>query len=126
MSAPTLDQGADGVPVGRAMLLAAGVAVVLALAVSASVYLSMLNHGHSFARMFGWQLGNWGYWALLAPLVLKAGERLGAGQAGAAGPGSLDTGRAGAHGAARDRGRGVHRDGAAVLSARDSDRSSAL
>jgi two-component system, LytTR family, sensor kinase len=80
MSAPTPDPHATGLPVGRAMLLAGGVAVVLALAVSASVYLSMLNHGHSFARMFGWQIGNWGYWALLAPLVLKAGERLGGGQ----------------------------------------------
>ena len=68
---------ADTLPIGRAMLLAAGVATVLALAVSAAVYLSMLHHGHSFARMFGWQLGNWGFWALLAPLVLKTGERLG-------------------------------------------------
>ena len=66
-------------PLGRATLLAGSVAVLLALAVSVSVYLSMLHHGHSFARMFGWQLGNWGYWALLAPLVLKAGERLGSG-----------------------------------------------
>ena len=71
---------ADRLPVGRAMLLAGGVAVALALAVSASVYLSMLNHGHSFPRMFGWQLGNWGFWALLAPLVLKAGARVGQGQ----------------------------------------------
>ena len=66
-------------PLGRATLLAVSVAVLLALAVSVSVYLSMLHHGHSFARMFGWQLGNWGYWALLAPLVLRAGERLGSG-----------------------------------------------
>ena len=80
MSAPATGAHADGLPIGRAMLLAAGVAVVLALAVSASVYLSMLDHGHSFARMFGWQMGNWGYWALLAPLALKAGERLGGGQ----------------------------------------------
>jgi sensor histidine kinase YesM len=62
------------------MLLAGGAAVALALAVSASVYLSMLNHGHSFPRMFGWQLGNWGFWALVAPLVLSAGARLGHGR----------------------------------------------
>ena len=80
MTAPLQDPRADGLPVGRAMLLAGGVVVTLALAVSASVYLSMLNHGHSFARMFGWQLGNWGYWALVAPLVLKAGARLGLGR----------------------------------------------
>jgi two-component system, LytTR family, sensor kinase len=67
----------DTIPIGRAMLLAAGVSVVFALAVSAAVYLSMLDHGHSFPRMFGWQLSNWAYWALLAPLVLKTGERLG-------------------------------------------------
>jgi signal transduction histidine kinase len=73
------DAHADSLPLGRATLLAVSVAVLLALAVSASVYLSMLHHGHSFARMFGWQLGNWGYWALLAPLVLRAGERLGSG-----------------------------------------------
>ena len=73
------DAHADGLPLGRATLLAVSVAVLLALAVSVSVYLSMLHHGHSFARMFGWQLGNWGYWALLAPLVLRAGERLGSG-----------------------------------------------
>jgi two-component system LytT family sensor kinase len=71
---------ADTLPIGRAMLLAGGVAVVLALTVSATVYLSMLDHGHSFARMLGWQLGNWGYLAFLAPLVLKMGERLGGGQ----------------------------------------------
>ena len=73
------DAHADGLPLGRATLLAVSIAVLLALAVSVSVYLSMLHHGHSFARMFGWQLGNWGYWALLAPLVLRAGERLGSG-----------------------------------------------
>ena len=73
------DSHTDALPLGRATLLAGSVAVLLALAVSVSVYLSMLHHGHSFARMFGWQLGNWGYWALLAPLVLRAGERLGSG-----------------------------------------------
>ena len=73
------DAHADTLPLGRATLLTVSVAVLLALAVSVSVYLSMLHHGHSFARMFGWQLGNWGYWALLAPLVLRAGERLGSG-----------------------------------------------
>ena len=79
MTVPLRDLRA-GFPVGRAMLLAGGVAVTLALAVSASVYLSMLNHGHSFPRMFGWQLGNWGFWALLAPLVLTAGARVGQAQ----------------------------------------------
>ena len=77
MGSPATGEHADSLPIGRAMLLATGIAVVLALAVSAAVYLSMLHHGHSFVRMFGWQLGNWGYWALLAPLVLKTGERLG-------------------------------------------------
>ncbi|HZM63369.1 MAG TPA: histidine kinase [Vicinamibacterales bacterium] len=61
-------------PIGRSMLLGAGVAIALALAVAGSVYLSMINHGHSFARLFAWQLGSWGFWALVAPLVLRLGS----------------------------------------------------
>jgi two-component system LytT family sensor kinase len=68
---------ADVFPPRRTVLLVFGVAVLLALPVSASAYLSMLGHGHSFARMFVWQLGNWGYFALLAPAVLRAGARMG-------------------------------------------------
>jgi two-component system LytT family sensor kinase len=76
MDAATTSHETDGFPVVRAMLLACGVALVLALVVSAQIYLSMLGHGHSFARLFGWQLGNWGFWGLVTPLVLHLGGRL--------------------------------------------------
>jgi two-component system LytT family sensor kinase len=66
---------ANAFPIGKSMLVSFGVAIILALAVAASVYLSMIDHGHSFARMFGWQLGSWGFWALVAPLVLHLGGR---------------------------------------------------
>jgi signal transduction histidine kinase len=58
------------------MLLAWGIALVLALAISGQVYLSMMTHGHSLARLFGWQFGNWGFWAFAAPLVLRVGGQL--------------------------------------------------
>src|SRR5262245_4935319 len=61
-------------PIGKSTLLGFAVAIVLALAVAGSVYLSMINHGHSFARLFAWQLGSWGFWALVAPLVLRHGS----------------------------------------------------
>jgi two-component system, LytTR family, sensor kinase len=53
------------------MLLGAAVAVLLALTVSAQTYLSMRTHGHSFIRIFLWQLS--------APLVLRAGRALASG-----------------------------------------------
>jgi two-component system, LytTR family, sensor kinase len=65
---------AEAFPIGRSMLLGFGMAIVLALIVAGSIYLSMINHGHSFARLFGWQLGNWGFWALICPLVLRVGS----------------------------------------------------
>jgi signal transduction histidine kinase len=59
------------------MLISFGVAIALSLAVAGSVYLSMIDHGHSFIRMFAWQLGSWGFWALVAPLILRlGGQRL--------------------------------------------------
>jgi hypothetical protein len=37
----------------------------------------MINHGHSFVRLFAWQSGTWGFWALVCPLVLRlSGPRL--------------------------------------------------
>jgi signal transduction histidine kinase len=66
----------DVFPVRRALLLACGIALVLALAVSAQIYLSMLSHGHSFVRLFAWQLGSWVFWGLVSPLVLRVGGSL--------------------------------------------------
>ena len=75
MESRTANPEIETLPIGRSMLLGSGVAIVLALAVAGSVYLSMINHGHSFTRLFGWQLGNWGFWALVSPLVLRLGSR---------------------------------------------------
>jgi sensor histidine kinase YesM len=63
----------DPFPIRRSMLLACGIALVLALAISGQVYLSMIDHGHSLVRLFGWQFGSWGFWGLAAPLVLRVG-----------------------------------------------------
>ncbi len=76
MEPPAANPDADALPVRRVMLLACGIAAILALAVSAQVYLSMLDHGHSFARIFAWQMGSWGFWGLVSPLALRRGRSL--------------------------------------------------
>ena len=63
-------------PLGRTLLVAGGGATIVALMIAGTVYLSMLGHGHSFARLMAWQLGSWGFWALVSPWVLRAGEDL--------------------------------------------------
>jgi hypothetical protein len=74
---PATSLESDAFPIDRSMLVGFVVAVVLALAVAGSVYLSMINHGHSFVRLFAWQSGTWGFWALVCPLVLRlSGPRL--------------------------------------------------
>ena len=60
----------------RVMAIGGGLAAILAVSVSAQTYLSMLGHGHSFRRMLLWQLGAWGFWAVAAPFVLRAGAAL--------------------------------------------------
>src|SRR5688500_13463121 len=62
----------------RLALIAAAGAVFLALVNASHTYLSMMTHGHSFARLFAWQLASWGLWALVAPAVVRASTRLGA------------------------------------------------
>jgi hypothetical protein len=52
------------------MAIAAGGAIVAGLMTAAQVYLSMLGHGHSFARLVIWQLGSSAVWAVAAPWVL--------------------------------------------------------
>ena len=59
------------------------VAVFLALTVSGQLYLSMIDHGHSFARLFSAELARWLYWPFAAPVVLRLGARL-------TGPSGLD------------------------------------
>jgi len=60
------------------LIAAAGITTAVAVAIAAHTYLSMRTHGHSFARMVGWQLACWWFWALVAPLVVRTGEALAA------------------------------------------------
>jgi two-component sensor histidine kinase len=55
----------------RLLAIAFGGALFVALSVTAQTYLSMLGHGHSFWRMFWWQLSVSGLWALFAPTLLR-------------------------------------------------------
>ena len=59
-----------------ALLLGASGASLIALTVAAQIYLSMLNHGHSFIRIAMWQLLSWSVWAAATPAVLRLGATL--------------------------------------------------
>ena len=67
-------------PIVRVTLIAAAGAAFLALVNTSTMYLSMISHGHSFARMFVWQLGAWSVWAFAAPWILRNSARLGVSQ----------------------------------------------
>jgi two-component system, LytTR family, sensor kinase len=51
--------------------MVAGIAGVMAVMSASQVYLSMLDHGHSFLRMLAWQMACWAFWAGCAPLVMQ-------------------------------------------------------
>jgi two-component system, LytTR family, sensor kinase len=51
-------------------------ASLVAVTLSAQIYLSMFDHGHSFIRMVAWQLCSWSVWAFATPIVLRLGGRL--------------------------------------------------
>jgi two-component system LytT family sensor kinase len=51
-------------------------AAITSLTISAQIYLSMRDHGHSAGRIFLWQLAGWGFWALLAPVAVRRGGAL--------------------------------------------------
>ena len=61
---------------GWALALGAAGSSLVALTVAAQIYLSMLHHGHSFARIAVWQLCSWSIWAAATPAVLRLGGRL--------------------------------------------------
>lgn len=65
----------DRIPVVPVLLLGVLVAAIIATAISAQTYLSMLGHGHSFAAIFTWQLSSWSLWALAAPFVVAQAGR---------------------------------------------------
>jgi hypothetical protein len=67
---------ADPLPTRWILLLGVAAAAIAALTISAQIYLSMRDHGHSAVRIFAWQLAGWGFWALLAPTVLRLAGRL--------------------------------------------------
>jgi len=69
--------GERAIPTKWVFAIGIGTASVLALAVSAQTYLSMIGHGHAFRRILIWQLGVWSFWALAAPLVLRRGPTTG-------------------------------------------------
>jgi hypothetical protein len=45
-----------GVDARRVTLVGCGVAAAVGTAIAAQVYLSMLNHGHTFTRMLAWHV----------------------------------------------------------------------
>lgn len=47
-----------------------------AILVSGQIQLSMLDHGHATWRILLWQIIRFGYWAAVAPWILRAGARL--------------------------------------------------
>lgn len=63
-------------PDRQMMAHAFAAACLVALAISAQTYLAMRNHGHSFWRMFGWQLASWTFWVLFTPTVARMGGSL--------------------------------------------------
>ena len=70
-----------GPPFHRGWTLLVGLccAFAIALTTTTQIYLSMWDHGHSFARIFGWHLSTWLTWALLAPWIMGIGTRLSGG-----------------------------------------------
>ncbi len=48
----------------------------IGLTVAAQIYLSMIDHGHSFARIAVWQICSWSVWAAATPVVVGLGARL--------------------------------------------------
>ena len=65
-------------PTDWVWLFAAAGAGIGALSVTSLTYLSMPDHGHSFARLFVWQFLCWSFWIAAAPLVVRLGGRLAA------------------------------------------------
>ena len=63
-------------PLVPVLAVGSAIATVLAVSIAAQTYLSMLGHGHSFGRMLAWQMTTWGFWAGVAPFVLRWGAEL--------------------------------------------------
>jgi hypothetical protein len=75
--APELEPG-WGTPAPRSsrglvLLGAAVVALGFSLLLTGHTMFSMLDHGHSWWRIFGWQLASWAFWVPLAPWIVELG-----------------------------------------------------
>jgi two-component system LytT family sensor kinase len=70
------EAGAAPVPLWWSLGLGTCGVTLIALTVSAQIYLSMLHHGHSFLRIAAWQLCSWSVWAAATPVALRLGARL--------------------------------------------------
>jgi len=76
VGSPVLDRPLGSTRSALALALALPASALVALAISAQTYLSMLGHGHSLSGILGWQLSCWLLWALAAPPVVRAAERV--------------------------------------------------
>jgi two-component system LytT family sensor kinase len=61
---------------GWTLLVGLCCAFAIALTTTTQIYLTMWDHGHSFARIFGWHFSMWLPWALLAPWIMGIGAGL--------------------------------------------------
>jgi hypothetical protein len=50
------------------------VATFVAAVIASQIYLSMLDHGHAFWRIFACQFISWSFWAVAAPMILAPGR----------------------------------------------------
>lgn len=64
------------VPIAVVVALASAMAAAAALLVTHQLLAGMWDHGHSWWRMYAWQLAGWGFWALAAPVLMASGARL--------------------------------------------------
>ena len=66
---------ADPFPWRRSFAVSAGAWLIFSVINASQVYLSMLDHGHSYPRMVFFNLAAWAPWALMTPLVEWLGRR---------------------------------------------------
>jgi two-component system LytT family sensor kinase len=67
--------GAEPFPWRRSFAVSAGAWAVFSAINASQVFLSMLDHGHSYPRMVLFNLAAWAPWALMTPLVEWLGRR---------------------------------------------------
>lgn len=73
---PVRATAVDPLPLGRTLAVSALAWLLFSLVNASQVYVSMLDHGHSYPRMVAFNLAVWGVWAVLTPLVVLLALRL--------------------------------------------------